>query len=75
MQALEANMTKRKQSLTCNKKDEISHGLHNHLQPVRHETTLKEGLPCGQKQWRTTGDNKGAHSRSENAKYLCDKNR
>ena len=44
-------------------------------QPVRHETTLREGLPYGRTQWRTTGNNKGARSRSETAEYLCDKNR
>ena len=75
MQALQANMKKRKQSLTCHKNDEISHGLNNHPQPVRHETTLREGLPYGRIQWRTTGDNKGARSRSETAEYLCEKNR
>ena len=75
MQALQANMKKRKQSLTCHKKDEISQGLTNHPQPVRHDTTLRGGLPCRRIQWRTTGDNKAPRSRSETAEYLHEENR
>ena len=36
----------RKQSLTCHIKGEISHGIYNHPQPVRDETTLREGFPA-----------------------------
>ena len=61
----------RKQSLTCHKKGEISHGIFHHPQLVRDETTLRAGLPCGRIQWKTKGHNKGARSPSENVEYLC----
>ena len=56
----------RKQSLTCHKQCDISHGINHHPQPVRDETTLRAGFRCGRIQWRTKGLNKGARSPSEN---------
>ena len=75
MQALQANMKKRKQSLTCHNKDEISQGLNNHPQPVRHDTTLRDACLGDDYNGEQKGDNKAPRSRSETAEYLCEKNR